>query len=79
MSFNAAKGATALPVPSGAWASGLGLRVISSVVMIAAGGVRSSAPELAAVRSSVAAGWIGAWAARPRQVVWAWVKVTTGG
>jgi len=70
VSFNAAKGATALPVPSGAWASGLGLRVISSVVMIAAALVAVSAgPGIFAL--FIVAGVV--------VLAWEWVRLTGEG
>jgi phosphatidate cytidylyltransferase len=70
VSSSAARGDTALPVPSAGWSSGLGLRVISSVVMIAAALIAVSAgPTVFAL--FIVAGVI--------VLAWEWVRLTGEG
>lgn len=70
MSSSAAKGDTARPVPNPGWASGLGLRVVSSVVMIAAALIAVSAGPIVFALFIVAGVVV---------LAWEWVRLTGEG
>jgi phosphatidate cytidylyltransferase len=70
VSFSAAKGDTARPVPSAGWASGLGLRVVSSVVMIAAALIAVSAGPIVFALFIVAGVVV---------LAWEWARLTGEG